>query len=822
MTFEEKLSAQLPKLYRLVIFVLVFYVNFQLLNLSLLRATKDVGYKWSIGFGFSLLFLSLFALALFLSQELSKRFIRDLGLGYASYIVIAYGIRMSQNINNEGFNPWHLLKNGFFQWNAFGALGCLILLSLVWRSFLQKYYAKNELFLALKDHARWPTGLFHLLMATMMINDSSYRDFLSPSLAASLAAGEMAAYHLNIILNVLWSLLFFTLMSYLLAKAWQELRLQRRGFSLAIATSFILALVTNYALQLGVRKPEMLLGQYLVVGATSFQISILFLLALLVYLLINRYLLATFFLVGLATTLSLVNMIKEAMRSEPLLLTDFIWLGRLSLVLDSVSPGLIWLVLLALVFLVFLYNLCHRHWFSPRLLSFKQRLLGLLVVILSFFFLLFVNDESVKKLRFNLPNLSRLERSMAIDWLGFSTNARYKSLMYVWSKQLTQSIMTKPDNYRAQAIEELVNKYTKLATRINQERSTRIEDQTVIYILSESLANPNRLPGVNLSQEVLPNLEQIQETTTSGLMLVDSYGGGTANTEFQVLTGLPSYNFSSSVSIFYTEVVPKMKTFPAISDQFQADNRVVLHPASINNYSRNYIYNRLGFKTQVFSEGISDQFSQAQRLGASVSDQSVYDEILRRLDPQSNQFFSVITMQNHAPWSVGQPDEVTAKGKGFSSAANSNFTEYARLLTHSDQALAEFIDQLAQIDKPITVVFYGDHLPGFYPESVFAKEPTLQYQTDYVIWSNYQDQKLDYPLVRSSDLTAELLAHTNAKVSPYYALLTKLLEAENSKNLLQVNDQEEEFREDLKLLQYDMTLGKNYISQYRQFFDTVE
>lgn len=129
-------------------------------------------------------------------------------------------------------------------------------------------------------------------------------------------------------------------------------------------------------------------------------------------------------------------------------------------------------------------------------------------------------------------------------------------------------------------------KYTKLAKKINQSRKENISDQTVIYLLSESFSDPNRVDGVTLSREVIPNIKQIKQTTTSGLMKSDGYGGGTANMEFQALTGLPFYNFSSSVSVLYTEVAPEMSIFPSLSSQFKSKNRLVLHPSGANNYGR--------------------------------------------------------------------------------------------------------------------------------------------------------------------------------------------------------------------------------------------
>ena len=116
--------------------------------------------------------------------------------------------------------------------------------------------------------------------------------------------------------------------------------------------------------------------------------------------------------------------------------------------------------------------------------------------------------------------------------------------------------------------------------------------------------------------------------------------------------------------------------------------------------------------------------------------------------------------------------------------------------------------------------FYGDHLPGFYPQESFIDNPAGQYQTDYFIWSNYSTDVLSYPLVNSSDFPAELLAVTNSKVSPYYALLTEVLE-NASVDKEKLTTEQEKIANDLKLVEYDMVSGKGYLKSYKSFFKVI-
>lgn len=131
-------------------------------------------------------------------------------------------------------------------------------------------------------------------------------------------------------------------------------------------------------------------------------------------------------------------------------------------------------------------------------------------------------------------------------------------------------------------------------------------------------------------------------------------------------------------------------------------------------------------------------------------------------------------------------------------------------MTYTDNATKDFIDALSQLENDVTVIFYGDHLPGLYPDKAFKYHPNSQFETDYFIWSNHDNQKLDYPYLNSSDFIAALYEHTNSK-------LTDMLK-EVSANQYDSNKGSQEAKRDLELLQYDISLGKGYIQENLNFF----
>ncbi|HEM3684701.1 TPA: LTA synthase family protein, partial [Streptococcus suis] len=441
-----------------------------------------------------------------------------------------------------------------------------------------------------------------------------------------------------------------------------------------------------------------------------------------------------------------------------------------------------------------------KRYLKGKIISNLRTQLSILSILFTVFlsiFSVFFNQEN-GRIANNIPILSRLNNSYNISFTGHATTARFQSLSYVWMKQLTRPIMDKPDNYSKETIQALVEKYKKRATEINATRSQLIEEETVIFILSESFADPTRIDGVALSKDVLPNFKDIAAKTTSGLMKSDAYGGGTANIEIQTLLGLPYYNLSSSISIYNTEVVPKMKTLPSISNFYESQNRYVIHLGESKLYSRGEVYRKLGFDSFIANDSLSLAPTESTNYGGFPSDRSTYQNILDKLDLSQNQFFSVITYQNHVPWSMGEPADITGTGEDFSTNENNQLSNFSRLLFETDKVTKDFLNKLSSMDKKITVVFYGDHLPGLYPESIFENNSESKYLTDYFIWSNKDNQKLNFPLINSSDFPAALLAHTDSKVSPYYALLTDVLE-NSSVDKLKLSEEAQIIADDLKL-----------------------
>ena len=802
--------------------IFLFYINFYLVNSYILTGGTNqlpIPFQTSLTFGFVAYLFSIIGISFYLIKDLNKLFLIKVISGYLIYQVISYFLLVTRNLNNREFKTWDFANNHFFQTNFLPTFLIILSISIVLSFIIKKskYLTFIENYLEKFDSKE---VLLSGILSSFIVNDRQMLKIFKELVLSFLSNDDYVQFMTHLSSNLFLSLVIMGIISYLVLNSYQGIATNTPTPSVMVTVSLLLAIIFNYTLQLGVRSDEALLGNFIFPGATAYQIIVLTLLFLVIYLVLNRFLSATLFIIVVGVIISVVNNIKEGLRSEPLLITDFVWLKEISLLTSFVDKSVIIYIVLGVIATLGVYILLRKRILPGKIFNIKRlrfSFLGALIGLGVFNFIVFRNKTDSRIIE-NVPIISKLNNGIDINWMGVSTNASYKSLMYVWTKQLTKSVMETPDGYSEERIEEIAKKYRQEASVINVSRANNIADQTVIFILSESFADPSRVPGVTLSENPIPNITQIKAEYTSGLMISDFYGGGTANMEMQALLGIPYSNLSSSVSSFTTEVIPKMLYLPSISNNFNDEDKYIVHLDNAKNYSRNTVYERMHFDTFIAESGSDYKPKKVVINDGNASDTSSYNVILDYLNTSKNQFFQLITIQNHLPWGKDEPANLNGYGMGFTDVENTILSRYTRDLRDTDYMTANFLEELSKVNKKITVVFYGDHLPGLYPDKIFANNNS-KYETDYFIWSNFETEKLNYPLVTSSNFPALLLDVTNSKVSPYYALLTKVLDESVLVDKALTKEQEE-IKKELAIIQYDITLGKGYIMKKdKSFFE---
>ena len=432
-------------------------------------------------------------------------------------------------------------------------------------------------------------------------------------------------------------------------------------------------------------------------------------------------------------------------------------------------------------------------------------------------------------------------------------DAQRNGPLVAFTRQLNPKIMDKPSNYSEETMKKVAARYQKEAETINASRTNNLTDSTVVYVLSESFSDPSRVPGLKNNKDSMPNIRKIKAGTTSGLMLSSGYGGGTANLEYMGLSGLSMANFESSLSSPYQQLVPSQHWTPTINQLWGAPvNSLGYHPYESSMYSRATNYKKFGFSHFYTLTG-PDVIKYQDKIDESpyVSDKSSYDSALEGIKSgKTNKFIQIITMQNHMPYHEWyENNDYTAEsttGTPLGDDEQQSIETYQKGVEITDQATQEFLNELDALDKPVTVVFYGDHLPGIYSSASEDDNNSLAlHLTDYFIWSNKasssQGNKASDAAYSSPNFfVAQAADHMNAKVSPYLAFLTELhskiaameppvvnkiqgwdripegqnIYLDQNGNPMSTDDFDKETKQllaDYKLIQYDITAGKNYL-----------
>lgn len=432
-------------------------------------------------------------------------------------------------------------------------------------------------------------------------------------------------------------------------------------------------------------------------------------------------------------------------------------------------------------------------------------------------------------------------------------DAQRNGPLVAFTRQLNPKIMDKPSNYSEETMKKVAARYQKEAETINASRTNNLTDSTVVYVLSESFSDPSRVPGLKTNKDSMPNIRKIKAGTTSGLMLSSGYGGGTANLEYMGLSGLSMANFESSLSSPYQQLVPSQHWTPTINQLWGAPvNSLGYHPYESSMYSRATNYKKFGFSHFYTLTG-PDVVKYQDKIDESpyVSDKSSYDSALEGIKSgKTNKFIQIITMQNHMPYHEWyENNDYTAEsttGTPLGDDEQQSIETYQKGVEITDQATQEFLNELDALDKPVTVVFYGDHLPGIYSSASEDGNNSLAlHLTDYFIWSNKasssQGNKASDAAYSSPNFfVAQAADHMNAKVSPYLAFLTEMhskiaameppvvnkvqgwdripegqnIYLDQNGNPMSTDDFDKETKQllaDYKLIQYDITAGKNYL-----------
>ena len=404
----------------------------------------------------------------------------------------------------------------------------------------------------------------------------------------------------------------------------------------------------------------------------------------------------------------------------------------------------------------------------------------------------------------------------SIDFTDQAYNYRTNGFILATISNLQTKTQKQPEGYSKEAVQKIVQKYQKIAEENNKNRKKLSDEKVnVVYVMSESFIDPKL--GKHLydygNKEPIPYTQEIKKSQSSGWAASNEYGGGTANVEFEALTGLSNFFLNS---IPYTSIVPANKDTPSIVKNFNENGykTIAMHPYNRNMYRREVVYPNLGFQEYKSADG----FKNNSKIDNSkyISDESAFNEVLAELkNNQKPEFIHLVTMQNHMPYEENAYSEhnFSVNAKNGANPENAKTVQaYLEGISRSDKAMKNFLSEIEKLNEKTIVVFWGDHWPGIYGE-MFEKELNKNdiRRTPLFVYSNFKKEKQD--LGTSSLIYNQILALNafNSKLSPFQYLLSDLREKYPALTKQFVKtDEKSDILKDFEMIEYDILSGNKY------------
>ncbi|MDQ8344528.1 LTA synthase family protein [Enterococcus faecium] len=515
--------------------------------------------------------------------------------------------------------------------------------------------------------------------------------------------------------------------------------------------------------------------------------------------------------------LGFANYMKMSYRQEPIYPDDLKMITEIGLLKDMTGTMLFTVILAAAGTVLGLF--C---WYMFRSLKKGRRfqLIRLTTLLVAIGLLGYISN-------FNNPdNLLRKAYNKTALWIPYSQKMNYYNTGFIggFLYNLKVEPMDEPEGYSKAKIKEITEKYQKLADEKN--KAVEEESPNIVFVMSESFSDPSRLNGVEVSGEPLADYYEVADQTYSGNMLSQNYGGGTANIEFEALTGFSMALFNAQLTTPYTMLVPKMDQLPSIVSALNAQSyqTTAIHPYNTSMYKREDVYQTLGFdqfiseRTMTYTDTIENN--------PYISDESAYKEVMTLLkEEKAPQFIHLVTMQTHMPYN-GKYDRLGYSAEISDGSGTLDLENYLQDISYSSAALKQFTEELKNLSRRTLVVFWGDHLPGIYSDTIQAKnDKQTLHETQFLMFDSkgkLEKQTTQDAITSPFYFAANLMEQTNQTTNGFYQLLLSLeqelpafereLYYQNGQwyKEAQFNRSQQEIYDEYQLIQYDIVAGKQY------------
>lgn len=398
-----------------------------------------------------------------------------------------------------------------------------------------------------------------------------------------------------------------------------------------------------------------------------------------------------------------------------------------------------------------------------------------------------------------------------LTWAGIQTNVLAKNFgninqafrdygfPYGFSSSLVNTGIDKPRDYSEDSMEELLEEVTDKPiihnTNLYEKTLEESDPPNVIYLQLESFFDPFYVKGITCSEQPLPTFTELKEKYTSGFLQVPSVGAGTANTEFEIITGMNLDFFGPGEYPYKTILQETTCESLAYNMKELGYSAHAIHNNEGTFYERNKVFSQLGFDTFTSMEYM--RIREVTPIGWA-KDEVLIGEIRKALkSTKEKDVIYTISVQGHGSYPTEKLENPVIQVSGFADTAQNNaFEYYVNEIYEMDLFLHDLITMLQAYPEKVMLILYGDHLPGFGFEDSDLKNGSI-YQTEYVIWTNYALEKQDCDLeaYQLSAYVMELFGCQNGTLTKYHQLFKE----------------QENYLEGLEMLEYDMLYGEQEV-----------
>lgn len=392
-----------------------------------------------------------------------------------------------------------------------------------------------------------------------------------------------------------------------------------------------------------------------------------------------------------------------------------------------------------------------------------------------------------------------------------------------------------PEDYSKERVAEIENRLKNETYLVSEQK----HEPDVIVIMDESFADLSILGSeLHTNQKPTPFIDSLKENTVRGYALSSVYGGDTANSEFEFLTGNSMF-FLPENSVPYQQYINKDLYSLAWSLRQAGYQTLAMHPFESSGWMRTFVYPLLGFEKSMFL----DDFPRQKMVRNYVSDMEMFEELekLHKEMTKDNQpaFLFGVTMQNHGGYDyVGDEYQKSISLEGYH-LSYPEAEQYLSLIHETDKAVQQMIEYFDNVDREVVIVFFGDHLPGLSrslyeeihggPFDTFDEE-MLMYKVPFFIWANYDIEEKENVCTSINYLSAILYDTCGMEIPAYHRFLLEvsksipeinsrgfcITESEKyiSKESDYYNQKNQGALKDYQVLQYNFMFDKNSKSDY--------